>query len=122
MPFIDRPDLILLDRSDSVFTDGILSYYDELSKQLFSIAPKFKSDCATIPQSFWTLVGHPLLALYRYPTILHDFLYENGVVKRKIADKMLRNALIEEGCDAELAAIFYLAVRTFGKEFYRGVY
>ena len=121
MGFKSKPNVVLMDGLDTVILNGALSYFDVRSKQLFVIPAGFVSDCATIPKTLWSVVGHPLMHQYRYPTILHDFLYGNGVVKRKTADKILRDALVYEGCDKELAAMFYLAVRTFGNEFYCGV-
>ena len=121
MGFKTKPNLVLMDNSDNVITNGALSYSDNKSKQLFVIPAGFMSDCATIPQALWSVVGHPLMHEYRYATLLHDFLYRNGVVKRKMADRILREALIDEGCNEELASMFYIAVRAFGKQFYRGV-
>lgn len=49
--------------------------------------------------------------------VVHDFLYSSGV-DRKLADQVLREALLACGYDAWLAGAFYAAVRLAGGSHY----
>ena len=118
MPFKSDLDCGWIKGKNKIYLEKTLEYWDNRSKQLFVIPIGFESDCASIPKILWTIVGHPFQAKSRRPSVLHDFLYTNRVVKRKVADQMFYDALIEEGMEEIKAQAFYLCVRLYGKKIY----
>ncbi len=80
----------------------------------------FKTDGASIPQEFWTLVGSPFTGLYRVAAVFHDAAYNNAGVSRQDADSMLRICMLELGCSQWLADVIYTGVRIGGELAYEG--
>ena len=119
MPFLNSLHAEFVEGKDEIIVIKPLRYYDNRSKQLFEIPPKFRSDCTSIPQFLWSVLGHPFQHDVRKEGVLHDFLYRNALVKRIIADQMYFDALIEGGCDPVKAQILFSGVRAGGGDVYK---
>lgn len=79
------------------------------------IVPKgFITDLASVPRFFWSIFP-PTKAIYVYPSILHDYLYQSpAFTTRRYADDVFYSFLIERGASQTRALEFYYAVRIFG--------
>ncbi len=119
MPFRSELKSDFIEDTDNIILEKDLIYYDKRSKQLFVIPAGFICDGASIPQFLWGVLGHPLQADVRKAAVLHDFLYRNQVVRRKVADQMFYDALVEEGMDENKAQVFYSGVRIGGASAYK---
>lgn len=78
------------------------------------------TDFASVPRLplvYWLCgdVGHAA-------AVIHDHLYQNGMLDRETCDKVFREALIVSGVSGWRVAIMYRGVRLFGGDYYqRGV-
>lgn len=119
MPFKTDLKSDFITGADEIILEIDLVYYDNRSRETFVIAPGFVCNGASIPRFLWSVLGHPFQYVARRPAILHDWLYRNKVVKRKVADQMFYDALIEEGMEADKAQLFYAGVRIGGSDAYK---
>ncbi|EAJ6150290.1 DUF1353 domain-containing protein [Campylobacter lari] len=79
------------------------------------IVPKgFISDGASVPRIFWSIYP-PYKSEYFSAAIVHDYLCQKAYSKDdyKLADKVLKEAMIELGCSKVKTFIFYHACNTF---------
>jgi len=104
---------------DRIVLEKDLIYLDCRSKETFVIQAGFVCDGCSLPQFLWSVLGHPFSYPVRMAAILHDFLYRGNVVKRKVADQMFYDALVETGMDDNKAQVFYLGVRSGGASAYK---
>lgn len=72
----------------------------------------FKSDLATIPRIFWSLL--PPSGKYAPAAVIHDFMYHERHSK-DYADKAFREAMRALGVNPIKREIMYYAVKWFGK-------
>jgi len=119
MPFRTELKTDWVENFDRIILENPLEYWDERSHQLFVIPEGFVTDCASIPQFLWSVLGHPFGKNIRKASTLHDFLYRNNVVKRKVADQMFYDALVDEGMDQDRAQVYYSGVRIGGSKAYQ---
>ena len=119
MPFLNDLHADFKEGDDNITLLEPLEYYDNRSKQLFSIFKGFTCDGLSIPSFLWPILGHPFESNVVRAAILHDFLYRNAVVERKIADQMCYDALIEEDCNSAKAQIIYAGIRIYASEIYK---
>ena len=93
-------------------------YHDHNDKRLTFLVPSgFKTDFASIPRAFWSLIGHPA-GEYVQAAVLHDHLYRSKSVSRKHADDIFLEAMVVLGVSPIKRRLMYYAVRTFGKGAY----
>ena len=82
--------------------------------EIYIIPKNFKTDLASIPRIFWSLI-QPQYSAFVAPEILHDYLYHClNYGDRKWADDLFYAALVAQGNSEFIAISFYIAVRVFG--------
>lgn len=74
----------------------------------------FVTDLASIPRALRNLPAFDPNGKSRRAAVLHDFLYAKQFLPKDVADTILRDALLWEGCSSGEAAAFYEAVSLFG--------
>ena len=119
MPFKNKLHAEFVPGEDEITLLKNLSYYDNRSKQLFVVSSGFICNGASIPRFLWSILGHPFQSDVRRAAILHDFLYRNTIVKRKVADQMFYDAMIEDGCEEAKAQTIHAGVRFGAASVYR---
>lgn len=72
-----------------------LGYYG--SRGTWIVKKGFVSDGASIPQVFWSLLGHPLSGEYLESAILHDALARSGMYSPRDADDIMHEAMVAQG-------------------------
>ena len=82
------------------------------------IAKGFVFDGASIPRVFWPSTGCPFRPKYRAAAVVHDYLYSIKA-DRKLADQIFKQMLLDAGVSKYAASKMYLAVRMFGKIFWK---
>ena len=75
----------------------------------------YKTDGASIPKIFWSVLSSPFDGALVYGAIIHDGLYAKMTLTRKECDKLLKEMAIEKGYSTIKANIIYSLVRLFGK-------
>ena len=98
-----------------------------LTKPLFYLSPKygkfmvpegFITDLASVPRLpvvYWLFGGKS-----QRSAVLHDYLYQTGLVGRKIADEIFLEAMKSRGVSAWTRYGMYWGVRLFGWACYEG--
>jgi len=84
------------------------------SKEVITVPIGFKTDFASIPRAFYTLIGPPT-GEYGKAAVIHDYLYRNAIGTRKRADKIFYEAMGVLGVSAWKRKVIYWAVRIFGR-------
>lgn len=79
----------------------------------------FCTDFASIPGLLQSLVGSPTGGKYRRAAVLHDYLYETGMVSREIADGLFHEAMLASGVGTFRAWQLWAGVRAGGGRYYR---
>ena len=74
----------------------------------------FKTDGASIPKIFWSVVGSPFTGLYRRAALIHDYLYFSQTTKRNYADKIFLEAMKVLKVSWWKRRMMYAAVRLCG--------
>ena len=75
----------------------------------------FATDGASIPQAFWTVIGHPMQAPLLGPALCHDALYAGELVPdHSTADWMFLEWMQMAGIGWVKRNLVYSAVRTWG--------
>lgn len=77
----------------------------------------YETDLASIPKHFQHREPH--LSPAARPGVVHDFLYTSHAVKRRVADRIFREALREEGVGLRQRIMMWAAVRALGGGAYR---
>ena len=75
----------------------------------------YRSNGMSVPRCLWSVISPQYSPLTLFPSICHDWLYDNHVVPRAVADKWYQQALIENGYPEWKSKLVYDAVRIFGK-------
>lgn len=82
----------------------------------WTVKSGFKTDVASIPRMFWTIIGPPCgPGKYRNAAILHDHAYATPGMNKSHADSMLYEAMLELGCDRLTADFIYEGVNIGGQ-------
>ena len=98
--------------------DAPLYYQSDVVDYEFMVPEGFISDLSSIPRlPFIYLL---LNGISDMPGVLHDYLYSTGVVLRKIADLILREACLAIGVPRWEAELIYAGVRVGGAGRYTG--
>lgn len=93
-----------------------LVYYSPLLGDLIIVPEHFVTDYASVPRApltYWLFGG-----IGDEAAVVHDFLYEKGLVPRELADQIYGEALTACGEPAWRRAPMVLAVRMFGASRY----
>ena len=72
----------------------------------------FVTDLASIPFGFKSLF--PVNGKSRKAAVIHDYMYSNKYYKRRYADKVFNEAMLESGVSTWRRRLMYRAVRLFG--------
>lgn len=97
-----------------------LVYQSSVADRVIYVPEGFMTDFASVPRLplVYDLFGdtaHPA-------AVVHDFLYSTGELPRKIADRVLLEAMAAEGVPAWRRWPMYLAVRAFGGGYFGATY
>lgn len=94
-----------------------LLYESDVANAIIKVPTAFETDFASVPRVpiIFDIMGD----LAHAAAVLHDYLYATGEVSRRLADAVLREAVIVSGLAPWRAWIMYFAVRTFGASRYR---
>ena len=79
----------------------------------------FKTDFASIPRLAQPLIGNPA-GQFGKAAVIHDYLYQTGIVSKVIADAIFYEAMLVLGVPGWKAKVMWTAVATRGGEFYKG--
>ena len=88
-------------------------YATEITSYSFTIPNGFKTDLASIPKTFWSIIS-PLDPEIIKSSILHDYLYSAGTTTKAMADYIFLVSLKEDGCSFVKRQAIYNAVRIGG--------
>jgi hypothetical protein len=87
---------------------------------LYVIPEGFLTDFASVPRGLWNLM--PPFGRYTRAAVLHDWLYQTGVVTRAQADRMFLEAMRQLDVPAWQRGLMYAGLRIGGHlawDFYR---
>jgi len=90
-------------------------YYvgEELSNEVIIVPKGFKTDFASIPRVFWTIIGSPI-GKYGKAAVIHDYLYYTKRYPRKRADQIFYEAMGVLKVDQWRRRSMFMAVRIAG--------
>lgn len=111
--FIDS--LCITEISDSIFEicDHPLRYKSDVARRLFTVPVGFFTDFASVPR--WIPIIYSMLGNRGHmAAAVHDWLYYSAVVPRKMADKVIKEAIEVCGISRWRANLFYAGVRVGG--------
>ena len=86
----------------------------QIGSKCFVVEKGYQSEGFSVPRFMWWIITPTSDRRTIMPAIKHDWLFDNHVVSRKIADRYLRDDLIRNGFPLILSYISWLAVRCFG--------
>jgi Protein of unknown function (DUF1353) len=106
-------DLLLYVESVGLFTVAKdFTYYSPLLGRNIVVPRQLPTDGETVPRIPFIYSAFAWRCVKS--AIVHDYLYSSHEVKRRIADKVFYQAMLEEGVKKYHAIPIYLAVRLFG--------
>lgn len=82
----------------------------------YIIESGFVTDFASVPRSLWNIL--PPLGKHNRAALLHDWLYDNRIGTRKIADQLFYNAMVSDGVPKIKAYVMWLGVRIGGRKWW----
>lgn len=92
--------------------------YTDPQGRVWTAPAGFVTDGASIPDELWSLIGSPFTGKYRVAAVFHDVAYATLGVRKEDADTMLRQAMLECGCEVWRADAIYEGVRVGGQSSY----
>ncbi len=92
----------------------IEDYQAKYKDLVFHLKKGFIFDGASIPVYARAVTYPPFHPLVMSAAIVHDYLYGEKPVKRKLADKIFYDRLIQNGCSKIKSQLMYRALRLFG--------
>lgn len=82
--------------------------------------PKFfQFDGASVPSPAWQLVGTPFQPRLMTASVFHDWIYHTHQIKKKDADDLFYDLLLEDGMGDTRAWLMYQAVASFGESYWQ---
>ena len=103
-----------VDGEDRIVTTFILSYYDKKTDKDYEVPAGFYSDGASLSKVLWPILGHPFNSDVREAAVLHDWFYYSGIVSRREADRMFRQAMKACGANFVKRYLYWSGVRLGG--------
>ena len=100
-----------------IVLDTPLPFY--IGSTCYTIENGYRSNGMSVPRCLWSVISPQYSPVTLFPSICHDWLYDNHVVSRIVADKWYQQALIENGYPEWKSKLVYDAVRIFGKSHWR---
>lgn len=110
-----RTDRVGLASADRVLL-GVLAFDSVLLNRVIIVPAGFVTDFASVPRApftYWLFGG-----VADEAAVVHDFLYETGIVPRDVADDVYLEALEACGVAAWRRRAMWAAVRAFGARRY----
>lgn len=93
-----------------------------ISGSLIIVPKSFVTDLASTPKMLWNIF-EPFGRGYLAASIVHDYLYSSScsykTINRKLADRIFLEIMKENGVNLVKRQVMYLAVRIFGKKYFR---
>lgn len=89
-----------------------LTYKSDLISDPITVPKGFITDLASVPR-IWILYDE-LGDIAQMPGVVHDYLYSNNITSRKVADKILYEAMRVTGISKLKSKLFYWGVRIGG--------
>lgn len=102
------------ERPDRTMTTLRDFWFEDPDKVRWDAPASTRTDGASIPRPFWTLVGSPFTGNYRRAAIVHDVACVragNDHTKRRAADRMFYHGCRSGGCSIRDSIILYVGVR-----------
>lgn len=87
--------------------------YVASGNQRIQVPEGFKTDGASIPRIFWTIVGHPM-SRYAQAAVVHDYLYHIRQFTRARSDEVFLEAMEDLKVPFYKRYPMWLYVRSFG--------
>jgi hypothetical protein len=89
-----------------------LVYASEILGEVVSVPAKFVTDFASVPRipGIWWIAG----GLADEAAVIHDWIYNQSLFPRDVADKVFLEAMVVMGLEAWRRYLIYAAVRAFG--------
>lgn len=93
-----------------------LVYASAILDRTISVPKDFITDFASVPRipGIWWIAG----GMADEAAAVHDWLYNQKIVKRKLADKIFSEAMKVSGISAWRRYLMYTSVRAFGRRSY----
>lgn len=113
-----RDERVSLGTKDRVLLAPLV-YYSALLADLVIVPVDFVTDYASVPRApltYWLFGG-----IGDEAAVVHDFLYEKGIVPREVADNVYLEALGAMGIPEWQRGPMWAAVRVFGSRRYKSV-
>jgi hypothetical protein len=89
-----------------------LRYRSDVAERIIEVPAGFKTDLASVPR--WPVIYWLIGSTSTEAAVVHDYLYSTHIVKRSIADAVLREASAVTGVPAWRRFLMWAAVRCFG--------
>ncbi len=70
------------------------------------------SNGASVPRLLWWI--YPPYGTYTYPAVVHDYLYENNLYSRRLADRQFLVDMGRTNTNKFTKWLFYITIRIFG--------
>lgn len=93
-----------------------LSYSSRVARRVITVPAGFRTDLASVPRLpvvYWLCGGRA-----NKPAVVHDFLYTEGVVARRIADAVFLEAMSVVGVPIMYRTLMWVGVRLGGASHY----
>ena len=105
----------ILERIDSKTyqLNSTLSYENDSVK--VTIKPGLKTDGASIPKLFWSIIGCPLMGKYVGSALIHDGLYGSHKLTQKQSDQLFLEMMEHNRVKWFRRGLMYMAVRIGGR-------
>ncbi len=94
--------------------DEPFDYYTKDGKHTIVVPAGFVSDGASIPKTFWTIIGSPWSGKHGKAAVIHDFLYDRQPFTRKKSDGIFIEAMKVLKVNWVKRRLMWFAVRVGG--------
>ncbi len=92
---------------------GNFSFMDEKNR-LWLVPTGYKTDGASIPQIFWSIIGAPLTGTFRNAAIIHDYFCDRRAHSWQEVHQVFYKGMRAAGVSPQKAWVMYKAVYQFG--------
>ena len=112
MPFLNKLTLTSIRGTKYFRVDGKFLYGSNKQGSIFQVPDGYKTDFASIPRIFWTVLGHPA-GKHRDAAVVHDYLCTSKIVPRNISDAVFEEGMSELGVNVVRRKVYWAGVRTY---------
>ena len=96
----------------NIVLDSPLSF--SVGDGIYTVKSGYSCNGMSVPRWLWSFISPQFHPVTIFPSVCHDYMYDNHIVCRKDADKWYRDALVENGYATWKSWLVYYAVRLFG--------